>query len=101
MNEQDIVRNKVRDYLQDAKSRNPSFSMRALARHLTVPASNLSDFLQGKRSCSHTTIELSIVKICRSPEERKDIVNEINALMLEKIKRAKATNYEYQALTEE
>ncbi len=79
--------------------------MRSLARKINVPAGNLSQFLAGKRKFSSSTVELIARQITENPEERKDLLEEINRVHVETKKKTKSKNtssdYEFSELSEE
>lgn len=103
MDEQVLIREKIKTHLLQTKKRNPRFSLRSLAKSLGVPASNLSSFMSAKRQFSMKTLEAITKKMILNPEERKDVLNRANALMIEKLKKSKSStsHYSSQTLTEE
>ena len=106
MNSQDKLRHSLRAYFDSARLRNPEFSLRSLARHLDISAGNLSQFLNEKRNFSSDTVEEIVRKITDNPEERKDLLEEINKLQLaelrkEKIAPATTSDYEFVTISEE
>lgn len=103
MDPQQSLRHKLASYLEEVKRDNPSFSLRALAKKLEIPAGNLSQFLAGKRNFSAATIKSVVHAITKNPEERKDFLERINAAEIE-LKKAQqppesTSNYEYGTLT--
>lgn len=103
MDEQNLIRNQIEAFFKKAKKRNSLYSLRALAKNLNVPASNLSAFMKGKRKFSPDTIEAIANKIIKNPEDRKDILGRMNELLIEKLKKNKSStsDYSFQSLTED
>lgn len=105
MNDQDRLRSSLNLYLQKAKEKNPSFSLRSFALQLDVPAGNLSQFLAGKRRFSSETMKAIAFKITDSPEERKNLLDSINEAELDNLRKlrsaASTSDYDAAALTAE
>ena len=73
--QQEALRTKLRTYIEEVKARNPSYSMRSLAKHIDVPAGNLSQFLAGKRNFSRDKFISIVELITVNPEERKELMS--------------------------
>lgn len=99
--EQSFLKEKIVSHFDAAKARNPSYSLRSMARFLGIPAGNLSLFLRDKRAFSFETIEKITYKICKTPEERKDVLEYINSLMVQELRNLTITNHDYVTLSEE
>jgi len=69
MEAQSYLQKSLREKLDELKSRNNSFSLRAFARLLEVSPASLSEFLNGKRILSPKMINKLAEKLCLSPEE--------------------------------
>lgn len=74
----DPLRLAVSDYIERTKAKNPSFSLRALALKLELSPGNLSRFLAGKRNLSAENTKRIVHLVCESPEERKNLLQQIN-----------------------
>ncbi len=104
MSDQDRLRKALNFYFEGAKTKNAAFSLRSFAKFLDIPAGNLSQFLTGKRRFSPDTIKALAAKITDSPEQRKNLLDEINAAELEALKKVKVSStsdYEASTLTVE
>ena len=105
MDPQEKLRQSLISYFDRARKTNPAFSLRSLAKKINVPAGNLSQFLSGQRKFSATTVESIARQITESPEERKDLLEEINRLHVDSKKKASAkktsSDYDYSALSED
>ncbi len=69
MEAQSYLQKTLREKLDELKTRNNSFSLRAFARLLEVSPASLSEFLNGKRVLSPKMINKLAEKLCLSPEE--------------------------------
>ena len=76
----DHLRLAVSDYIQRAKVKNPRFSLRAFALKLDLSPGNLSRFLAGKRNLSAENTKRVVHLVCESPEERKNLLLQINQI---------------------
>lgn len=93
------IRTWTKNYLETAKERNPAFSLRSMAKLLDVPASNLSQFLSGKRNLSPQTLQTIVHGLTASPEERKTLLEEV--LKPKSLAKALATDEDSTTLTTE
>ncbi|MBT3984230.1 MAG: TIGR02147 family protein [Bacteriovoracaceae bacterium] len=73
MQAQDEIRKILSDHLQDLKSKNPYFSLRAFAKRLDVSPGTLSLILAGKRKVSKKLGSKIVEKLCLSPEAESHI----------------------------
>lgn len=65
--------------------KNPSYSLRAFARHLEINPATLSSMIAGKRSISNKTINKLSPKLMLSPEEQVRYLGKLNKRDLKKI----------------
>jgi uncharacterized protein (TIGR02147 family) len=75
LDEQQLVRNHLRQYYFDAQERNPRFSMRAFATKIGISSSALSEILRGKRRISKTKA-LAYADIIGISKKQKQILTE-------------------------
>ncbi|MES2527001.1 MAG: TIGR02147 family protein [Bdellovibrionota bacterium] len=103
MDAQEKLRQSLVSYFERIRKVDSAFSMRSLAKKINVPAGNLSQFLAGKRKFSAMTVESIARQITNNPEERKNLLEEINRQHVEVVKKSKKTSsdYEYAELSEE
>ena len=66
---QETVLRKLNSHLLECQSRNPSYSLRALARRLEVPISALSEILNGQRKVTSKMGKKILVGLGTDPEE--------------------------------
>lgn len=101
--DQDILRERLKTHLDNAKARNSSFSLRAFAKTIDVPHGSLSQFISGKRNFSSPMIRSIVEKITQNPEERKDLLEAINRKEIEALQadslRSSTSKYESRTLT--
>jgi uncharacterized protein (TIGR02147 family) len=64
-------RQTLRDIFFDRRSKNSSYSLRAFARDLKMPSSNLSLVLKGEKGISQNTAQLLTERLPLSAEEKK------------------------------
>lgn len=74
MFEQKEIQNLLNEKLTEARLRNSSYSIRALAQKLGISASALSEILNGKRRISKKLAQRFAERLCLSPEENKRIL---------------------------
>lgn len=67
------------DELTLARIKNPSYSLRALARKLKLPASALSEVMSGKRRVSRKAAEKIADRLLLDPEKRNEVLSSIPA----------------------
>lgn len=75
MEAQLFLQKTIRERLDELRSRNNQFSLRAFARLLGVSPASLSEFLNGKRNLSAKMLKKLADKLCLSPEDI-DALNE-------------------------
>ena len=68
------LRRFIFDEFQRSKMRNPSYSLRAFAKRLSLPVSALSEILQGKRSISLKSAEKVLQRLALGPNEHEDLL---------------------------
>lgn len=69
------IQQTLQEALTSAKTRNPSFSLRAFAQRLGVSPSSLSEILNGKRRVSRKLAERVTDRLCLPPAEREALLN--------------------------
>lgn len=84
--DQDNLRSIVKSHLENAKKKNPLFSLRAFAKKMNISAGGLSSFLAGKTDYSLEMLEKLVYETVPSPEERKDILQKYNKLVIEQLR---------------
>lgn len=100
--DQTQMRELVRNHIDQAKRKNPLFSMRAFAKKIDISVGGLSSFLSGKNNYSLEMLEKIVNAIVVSPEERKDILKEYNLLFVDNLRRAsKGSEHDFRLLKEE
>jgi uncharacterized protein (TIGR02147 family) len=77
MEAQVYLQKKIIEYFDGVKTRNPSYSLRALARDLGVQPSSLSEFLNGKRRYSQKMLRKLASILSLAPEEIQELVEKI------------------------
>ncbi len=65
------------DELTQARIKNPSYSLRAFARKLRLPASALSEVMSGKRRVSRKAAEKIADRLLLDPEKKNELLNSI------------------------
>ncbi len=75
MEAQLYLQKSIRERLDELRSKNSQFSLRAFARLLGVSPASLSEFLNGKRTLSAKMLKKLGDKLCLAPEEL-DVLNE-------------------------
>lgn len=105
MNEQDFIRDRLKEHFEKSKGLNKSFSLRSFAKFLDLPHGSLSQFLAGKRNLSPPTLRTLVEKLTSSPEERKDLLEIVNRKEIERLrsesKQSSTSNYDSQTLSNE
>ena len=84
--EENNIRESIRNKLEEIKAKNPSYSLRALAQKLKINAGTLSSFINGKRSLSVDILHELLKDMDFDPLERKALLARTNALLIESIK---------------
>lgn len=84
--DQDHIRFLVKSHLANAKKKNPLFSLRAFAKKVSISAGGLSSFLAGKTDYSLEMLEKLVYETVSSPEERKDILQRYNTILIEQLR---------------
>lgn len=77
---------KITEYLAVTKAKNPSFSLRAFCKRTGVSSGALSLFMNGKRTLSTEGYEKLITHLYEDPEERKNLLADINDRLLVKLR---------------
>lgn len=90
--DQSKVRELILDHLKSARKKNPRYSMRAFAKKAGVSVGGLSGFLSGKISYSLEMLERFVNLVAKTPEERNEILEKYNLLVIDKIKRVSEKN---------
>ena len=75
MEAQLYLQKSIRERLDELRTRNSQFSLRAFARLLEVSPASLSEFLNGKRTLSPKMLKKLAEKLCLAPEDI-DVLNE-------------------------
>lgn len=102
LDEQQQLREKVWALLNEAKKKNPKYSLRAMAKKIDLSPGYLSSFLQGKKAISPQTMEKIVHSLIKSPEERKDLLEHLNFELIERLKvKSTTSNYGNRTLTNE
>ena len=78
MEAQIYLQKTLRERLDQLKTKNTSFSLRAFARLLEVSPASLSEFLNGKRVLSPKMVMKLAEKLCLNPEEFSDLNDKLN-----------------------
>jgi uncharacterized protein (TIGR02147 family) len=87
MNSQSVIQNFLMNRLVEAQKRNPSFSVRSLAKKADVSISVMSEILRGKRVVTRKTAERIADRFLLDPSERFELLR----FFPEKKKSAKST----------
>lgn len=82
----DFIRNLVQNHIQEVKTKNPHYSLRAFSRRMGVSAGGLSMFLSGKKKCSSKLMEKIVQLIVSDPEERMRILSGYNRHIMQELK---------------
>lgn len=98
--DQDNIRRLVKSHIENAKKKNPLFSLRAFAKKMKISAGGLSSFLAGKTDYSLEMLEKLVYETVSSPEERKNLLQRYNKLIIEQIRDKKNTNLDSRVLME-
>lgn len=69
------IQKKLNEALIESQLRNPSFSLRAFSRKLSVSPSALSEILNGKRRISRKLAERLVHNLCLSPKEGQGLLD--------------------------
>jgi transcriptional regulator with XRE-family HTH domain len=75
MDEQAALQNILRSRLEEARARNPSYSLRAFSKRLGVSAPTVSMLLSGKRRASKELITKFCERLMLDPQEQAEIID--------------------------
>jgi uncharacterized protein (TIGR02147 family) len=89
MNEQIRVQQLLMRKFQEAKSKNPSFSVRALAQRLEMQPGATNEILKGERRVSRTIAEKIADRLNLDPSERSDLLKDFPLKLKRSTKRTK------------
>ena len=89
MNEQIRVQQLLMRKLEEAKSKNPSFSVRALAQRLEMQPGATNEILKGERRVSRGIAEKIADKLNLDPSERTDLLKDFPLKLKRQTKRSK------------
>lgn len=84
MTEQLALQNKLREYLLEVQRKNPSFSLRALAKRIQLSPSAVSEILNGKRKVSQEMAEKILKNIGCDLQEQYRLLSLFNTDMQQK-----------------